>query len=92
VPFDPHAVISSQPTSIDPGSRAVWVEPSFSADICLDGNYVSACNPTLVEVLSVLDEAEELLESRREAAEQEEEREEFTPPLAFTSPRHLVRF
>ena len=76
--FDPRAVISSQPTSIDPGSRAVWVElpvePSFSADICLDGNHVRARNPTLVEVLSALDEAEELLESRREAAEQEEER------------------
>ena len=50
------------------------MEPSFSADICLDGNHVRARNPTLVEVLSALDEAEELLESRREAAEQEEER------------------
>ena len=63
--FDPHAVISSQPTSIDPGSRAVWVElpvePSSLAVICLDGNHVRARNPTLVEVLSVLDEAEELL-------------------------------
>ena len=65
VPFDPHAVVSSQPTSIDPGSRAVWVElpvePSSLAVICLDGNHVRARNPTLVEVLSVLDEAEALL-------------------------------
>jgi hypothetical protein len=66
--FDPEAVISSQPNSIDPtggGYRVAWVElpvePSCAADICLDGNHVKLHNPTLVEVVSVLDEAEALL-------------------------------
>ena len=64
--FDPHAVISSQSSSIDPSNnRVAWVElpaePSSPADICLDGNHVRSDNPTLVEVVSVLDEAEALL-------------------------------
>ena len=63
--FDPQAVISSQPNSIDPGKRVAWVElpaePSSPADICLDGNHTRVHNPTLSEVISVLDEAEALL-------------------------------
>jgi hypothetical protein len=50
------------------------VEPSSPGNICLDGNHVKADNLTLVEVLRVLDEAEALLESRREAAERKEKR------------------
>ena len=49
-------------------------EPSCPADICLDGTHVKVHNPTLVELASVLDEAEALLRSQREAAEQEEKR------------------
>ena len=70
VVFDPGAVVSSQPNSVDPisGDRAAWVElpvePSSEADICLDGNHVRSDNLTLVELLSVLDEAEALV--RRE--------------------------
>ena len=65
--FDPHAVVSSQPLSnIDPtNNRAAWVElpaePSSPADICLDGNHAKAYNPTLGELVSVLDEAEALV-------------------------------
>jgi hypothetical protein len=63
--FAPHAVVSSQPNSIDPGNTVAWVElpaePSSPADICLDGTYMEAPNPTLVEVVSVLDKAEALL-------------------------------
>ena len=65
--FDPQAVISSQPNSIDPSgnNRGAWVElpaePSCPADICLDGNYVKVHNPALVELVSVLDEAEQLV-------------------------------
>jgi hypothetical protein len=77
--FAPHAVISSQPNSIDASNTVVaWVElpvePSSPGNICLDGNHVKADNLTLVEVLRILDEAEALLESRREAAEREEKR------------------
>jgi hypothetical protein len=64
--FDPQAVVSSQPSSIDPSNnRVAWVElpvePSSAADICLDGHHVRADNTTLVEVVSALDEAEALL-------------------------------
>jgi hypothetical protein len=65
--FDPDAVISSQPNGVDSSNnRAVWVElpaePSSPADICLDGTHVKAHNPTLMELVAVLDEAEALLE------------------------------
>jgi hypothetical protein len=73
--FDPHAVVSSQPNGVDARSTVAWValpvEPSSPAVIFLDGNHVKADNLTLVEVLRVLDEAEALLGSRREASEQE---------------------
>ena len=63
--FDPHAVVSSQSSSIDPANRAAWVElpaePSSPADIYLDGKHVKGSNLTLAEVLCVLDEAEVLL-------------------------------
>jgi hypothetical protein len=71
--FDPEAVVSSQPPRVldttGGGYRAaVWVElpvePSCAAQICLDGNHVKKLhNPTLVEVLCALDEAEALLGS-----------------------------
>jgi hypothetical protein len=72
--YEPHAVISSQPNSIDPANNKVaWVElpvePSSPADICLDGNHREAYNPTLVELVSVLDEAEALLAQEDLAAE-----------------------
>jgi hypothetical protein len=76
--FDPHAVVSSQPNGVDARNTVAWVElpvePSSPAVICLDGNHVKADNLTLVGVLRVLDEAEALLRSQREAAEQEEKR------------------
>ena len=65
--FDPDAVVSSQPNSVDPTGnyRAAWVElpvePSSPADICLDGNHVKAHNLALKELVSVLDGAEALL-------------------------------
>ena len=68
VVFDPGAVVSSQPNSVEAGTTVAWVElpvePSSEADICLDGNHVRSDNLTLVELLSVLDEAEALV--RRE--------------------------
>ena len=77
-------VVSSQPPSVVDATgggyrAAVWVElpvePSCAAQICLDGNHVKKLhNPTLVEVLCVLDEAEALLGSRGESAEQEVKR------------------
>ena len=63
--FDPHAVVSGQASGLDPGNRTAWVEltvePSYPADIRLDGGHTKTENPTLADVLSVLDEAEEQL-------------------------------
>ena len=65
--FDPHAVISSQPNGVDSSNnRAVWVElpaePSSPADICLDGDHVKVDSLPLMELISILDEAEALLQ------------------------------
>ena len=75
VVFDPHAVVSSQPNRVDPtaNDRVAWVElpvePSSPADICLDGNHVRSHNPTLEELVCVLDEAEALLHREDLAAD-----------------------
>ena len=65
VVFDPGAVVSSQPNSVEAGTTVAWVElpvePSSEADICLDGAHVKAHNLALKELVSVLDGAEALL-------------------------------
>jgi hypothetical protein len=63
----PDAVISSQPNGVDSSNnRAVWVElpaePSSPADICLDGDHVKVDSLPLMELISILDEAEALLQ------------------------------
>jgi hypothetical protein len=63
--FDPDAVISSQPNGVDSSNnRTVWVElpaePSSPADICLDGDHVKVDSLPLMELISILDEAEAL--------------------------------
>ena len=67
--FDPHVVVSSQANDVDRGSRTAWVElpvePSYPADIRLAGDRTKTENPTLADVLSVLDEAEERLREDR---------------------------
>ena len=57
--------MSSQPNGVEARNTVAWVElpvePSSEADISLDGNHVRSDNLTLVELVSVLDEAEALL-------------------------------
>ena len=63
--FDPHLVICSQPNTVDPNSRPAWVELPLDPDqitgICLNGEYSESTNPTLEEILRVVDETERLL-------------------------------
>jgi hypothetical protein len=64
--FDPHAVICSRPSSEYPsGGRGAWVElpadPTQKGYICLDGDHEGSLNPSLAQLLSVLDETEERL-------------------------------
>ena len=64
--FDPHLVICSLPVTAGYGDIVCWVELSLESSIqpsvvCIDGRYSEHNNPTLEELLSVLDVVEQLL-------------------------------
>jgi hypothetical protein len=63
--FDPHLVVCRRPDTVDPGGRLAWVELSVDllrpAKICVGGRYSERINPTLVVLLTVIDEVEELI-------------------------------
>ena len=63
--FDPHLVVCSRPNTVDPNGRPAWFElppdPERLAEICIDGQRSEATNPTLEELLRVIDETERLL-------------------------------
>ncbi len=67
--FDPHLVICSRPNTVDPGGRPAWIElppdPAKLAEICLDGERTKTVNPALGELLSLLDEAERLAQTKK---------------------------
>jgi hypothetical protein len=69
--FDPHLVICSLPNTVPPNPRPAWVEffsldPELLAAICLDGEYYELDNPGLDELLSVVDEAGRLAQTKAE--------------------------
>lgn len=69
--FDPHLVICSPPNTVPPNPRPAWVEffsldPELLASICLDGEYYESDNPGLDELLSVVDEAGRLAQTKDE--------------------------
>jgi hypothetical protein len=68
--FDPQLVICSRPNTVDPNGRPAWIElppkPHRWTDICLDGEHSKAINPTLEELLHVVDEIERLALSKGE--------------------------
>ena len=68
--FDPHLVVSSRSNTVDPGGRAAWYklsqEPSEPSEACLNGRRSRRPNPDLKEMLSFVDEVEELVRSGRE--------------------------
>jgi hypothetical protein len=64
--FDPHLVICSLPVTAGYGDMVSWVQlslenPTEPSVICIDGRYSERSNPTLEELLGVLDEIEQLL-------------------------------
>ena len=64
--FDPHLVICSLPATAGYGDIVCWVElslenPTQPSVICIDGRYSEHSNPTLEDLLGVLDEIEQLL-------------------------------
>ena len=64
--FDPHLVICSLPATACNGDIFCWVQLSLKSStepsvVCVDGRYSEHDNPTLEELLGVLDEVEQLL-------------------------------
>jgi hypothetical protein len=64
--FVPHLVVSSESNTVDPGGTAAWIkispEPAELSTFCLDGQSSEVSNPRLAELLTVVDEAEELVQ------------------------------
>lgn len=67
--FDPCLVVCSESNTVDPGGIAAWIElspePAAPSKFCLDGEHSEASNPRLAELLTVVDEVEELVQTGR---------------------------
>jgi hypothetical protein len=68
--FDPDLVVSSRPNTVDPGGRAAWYElshePDEPSEVCLGGRRWQRPNPTLEDLLSLIEEVEALLLRERD--------------------------
>jgi hypothetical protein len=68
--FDPHLVVSSRPNTLDVGGRAAWVllsdDPEEPSEVCIDGRHRRLENPGLEQILEIIDETAELVQSGRE--------------------------
>ena len=67
--LDPQLVVCSQPNTVEPNGRPAWFElpatPKRLAEICIDGERSKATNPTLEQLLQVVDETERLARTRQ---------------------------
>jgi hypothetical protein len=63
--FDPHLVITSQPSSTNHNGRLSWiqlsVDPNQPSLMCVDGNQWESLNPSLEELLDRVDETERVV-------------------------------
>jgi hypothetical protein len=61
--FEPQVVIYSGPTTVDTGGSLTWVklslDPTSSTKISVRGYYLERTNPTLEELLELIDQVEE---------------------------------
>ena len=68
--FDPDPVVSSRPNTVDPGGRAAWYKlspgPDEPSEACLGGRRWQRLNPTLEDLLSLIEEVEALLLRERD--------------------------
>ena len=68
--FDPHLVVSSRPNTLDVGGRAAWVllsdDPDEPSEVCIDGRHRRLENPGLEEMLGIIDDTAELVQTGRE--------------------------
>jgi hypothetical protein len=63
--FDPHLVITSQPSSTNHNGRLSWIQLSVNPHqpslMCVDGNQWESLNPPLEELLEAIDETERVV-------------------------------
>ena len=63
--FKPQVLICSRPEPVDSGGLAAWLEisadPTCPAKVSVGGRYSERPNPTLEELLCIIDEVEQLL-------------------------------
>lgn len=63
--LDPDLMVASRPNSVDPGARDARYrlshEPDEESGICLDGETSGSDNRGLEELLTIIDETEELV-------------------------------
>ena len=63
--FDPHLVITSQPSSTNHNGRLSWIQLSVNPNqpslMCVDGNQWESLNPSLEELLDRVDEIERVV-------------------------------
>ncbi len=63
--FDPHLVISSQPSLTNHNGRLSWIQlslnPSQPSLMCVDGQQWTPLNPSLEELLDAVDETERVV-------------------------------
>jgi hypothetical protein len=68
--FDPHLVVSSRPNTFEVGGRAAWVllsdDPEEPSEVCIDGRHRSLENPGLEQILEIIDDTAELVQTGRE--------------------------
>jgi F420-dependent methylenetetrahydromethanopterin dehydrogenase len=62
--FDPEVVVCSRPNFVNPGGSIAWIELSIistqPSKVCISGRYLERSNPTVEELLTLIDEGEEL--------------------------------
>jgi hypothetical protein len=68
--FEPDLVVSSRANTVDPGGRAAWYKlspgPDEPSEACLGGRRRQRLNPTLEDLLSLIDEVEALVLRERD--------------------------
>ena len=67
--LNPHLVISNRLNTVNPGGRVAWLrlshEPDEESDMCLNGETSGLVNPGLEELLRIINETEELVQTGR---------------------------
>ena len=68
--FDPHLVVCDTLNTVEPGGRAARVrladDPRRPSEVCVDRRRKQTTNPTMEELLAIVDEVEGLIRTGRD--------------------------